>query len=129
MFGFPLRQGHVRLGVPNLYRDQPGPMSDEQDADAVVLANLVTETVLFLQAEAPPGQLAIELQQGVDLQLAVHQASGMVSAQLGITVDQALARLRAHAFGNERPLHDIAQDVIARTLVFDEPHGELDPTA
>lgn len=127
VFGFPLHQGHVRLGALNLYRDRPGPLTDDQHADALVLADLVTHAVLLLQAGAPPGQLAIELGQGADLQIVVHQASGMVAAQLGITVGQALVRLRAHAFGNDRPLHDVVADVIDRTLVFDEAHGEADP--
>ena len=128
VFGFPLRQGHVRLGALNLYRDRAGALDDEQHADALVLADIVTDAVLLLQADAPPGQLAIELELGADLQLAVHQASGMVAAQLDTTVGQALVRLRAYAFGNDRPLHDVVEDVIARTLVFDEAHGEADPT-
>ncbi len=127
VFGFPLRQGNVRLGALNLYRDRPGALTIDQHADALVLADIVTHAVLLLQADAPPGQLAIELEQGADLQLVVHQATGMVSAQLGISVGQALIRLRAHAFGNGRPLHDVVEDVITRTLVFDEAHGEVDP--
>ena len=90
VFGFPLHQGHVRLGGLNLYCDCAGGLSNEQHADALVLADVVTHTVLLLQADAPPGQLAIELEQGADLQPVVHQASGMVAAQLGITVGQAL---------------------------------------
>lgn len=127
VFGFPLHQGHVRLGALNLYRDRAGGLSDEHHADALVLADVITHAVLLLQAGAPPGQLAIELERGADLQLVVHQASGMVAAQLGITVGQALVRLRGHAFGNDRSLHDVVEDVIARTLVFDEAHGEVDP--
>ena len=127
MFGFPLRQGNVRLGALNLYRDRVGSLSDDQHADALVLADLVTHAVLLLQADAPPGLLATEFEQGADLQLLVHQASGMVAAQLGISVGRALIRLRAYAFGNNRPLHDVVEDVIARSLVFDEAHGEVDP--
>ena len=127
VFGFPLRQGQVRLGALNLYRDSPGPLSDEQHADALVLAEIVTHAVLLLQADAPPGQLAVELEKGAVLQYVVHQASGMVAAQLGISVAQALIRLRAYAFGNDRLLHDVVQDVVARTLIFDEAHGEVDP--
>ena len=38
VFGFPMRDGAVRLGALNLYRDRPGALSDEQHADALVLA-------------------------------------------------------------------------------------------
>ncbi len=127
IFGFPLRVGAVRLGALNLYRDRPGPLSDEQYADALVLADIAAQALLVLQADAPPGQVAAELEASADFQYVVHQASGMVSAQLGVSVGQALVRMRAHAFGNDRFLTDVARDVVARTLRFDERSGENDP--
>jgi len=41
-------------------------------------------------------------------------------------VGQALIRLRAYAFGNDRPLTGVAEDVVARTLRFDDRSGEND---
>ena len=46
----------------------------------------------------------------------VHNAAGMVSVQQGISVTEALIRLRAHAFSSDRLLADVADDVIARSL-------------
>ena len=102
MFGFPLRVGAVRLGALNLYCDRPGPLTDEQHADALVAADVATHAVLALQANAPSGQLAAELEAGADFQYVVHQASGMVAVQLDVSVGQALIRLKAYAFGNDR---------------------------
>ena len=76
---------------------------------------------------APPGKLAAELEAGADFQYVVHQASGMVAAQLDVSVGQALIRLRAYAFGNDRPLAEVAEDVVARRLRFDARSGEKDP--
>jgi GAF domain-containing protein len=126
VFGFPLRVGAVRLGALSLYCDRPGPLTAEQHADALVAADVATHAVLALQANAPSGQLAAELEAGSDFQHVVHQASGMVSAQLDVSVGQALIRLRAYAFGNERRLADVARDVVARTLRFDLRSGEND---
>jgi hypothetical protein len=53
----------------------------------------------------------------------VHQATGMISVQLGVSIQEALLRLRAHAYGSERPLGEIAEDVVARRLRFGD---ELD---
>lgn len=125
VFGFPLRQGKVHLGALNLYRDMPGTLSDDQHADALVMADIVTQAVLLFQADAPPGQLAAALEEGADLQYIAHQASGMVAAQLNISVGQALIRLRAYAFGNDRPLRSVVEDVVARTLAFDAESGRL----
>lgn len=127
VFGFPLQLGAVRLGALNLYRDQPGSLTSEQYADALVMADVAAQALLVMQAKAPPGDLAAELEASADFQYVVRQASGMVAAQLEVSVGQALIRLRAYAFGNDRPLTEVAQDVVARSLRFDSQSGENDP--
>ena len=126
VFGFPLRVGAVRLGALNLYCDRPGSLRDEQHADSLTMAELAAQTVLMLQAGAPAGMLATELEIGADLHYVVHQAAGMVAAQLDVSIGHALVRLRAHAFGHDRPLDAVARDVVARTLRFDARSGEQD---
>jgi hypothetical protein len=121
VFAFPLRVGTVRLGAVDLYRDGPGPLSDDQHADALVLTDIMANWVLDVQADAGPGSVAEELERGADFHVVVHNAAGAVSVQLGITVTEALIRLRAFAFVEDRPLRDVAEDVVARRLRFD--HG------
>ena len=116
IFGFPLQVGAVRLGALNLYRDQPGPLSDDQHADALVMANVTAQALLALQADAAPGQLAAALTAGANFQFVVHQAAGMVAAQLDVAVGEALVRLRAFAFSNDRALDEVAKDVVAHKL-------------
>jgi hypothetical protein len=116
IFGFPLRVGTVRLGALNLYRDLPGPLTGEQHADALVVAEVTARWVLEAQAGAPPGTLAEELELGADFHFAVHNAAGIVSVQEGISVTEALIRLRAYAFRSDRLLADVARDVIGRRL-------------
>ena len=116
VFGFPLRVGTVRLGALNFYRDRPGPLSDGQHADALVVADVAARWVLEAQAGAPPDALAGELEAGADFHFAVHNAAGMVAVQEEISVTEALIRLRAYAFGNDRLLADVADDVVARRL-------------
>lgn len=128
VFGFPLQVGAVRLGALNLYNDQAGALSDEQHADALLMADIAAQALLLLQADAPSGQIGVELEANANFQYVVHQATGMVAAQLGVPVGQALIRLRAHAYGNDRPLTDVAKDVVARRLRFDAQSGEKDPT-
>ena len=119
VFGFPLQVGAVRLGALNLYRDQPGQMSDEQHADALVMADVSAAAVLMMQANAPPGKVAVELESGSDFRYVVHQASGMVAVQLNVSIAQAMIRLRGYSFGNDRPLTEVAADVVARRLRLD----------
>ncbi len=124
VFGFPMRVGGVRLGALNLYRDQPGPMSDDQYADALVLAGVAAQAVVALQANASPGALSTALEEGANFRFVVHQASGMVAVQLSVSVGEALARLRAYAFGNDVLLTEVAEAIVARKLRLDGRPGD-----
>jgi hypothetical protein len=108
--------GSVRLGALNLYRDQSGPLSGGQHTDALVLADVAARWVLEAQAGAPPDTVAQELEVGADFHFVVHNAAGIVSVQLGVSITEALIRLRAYAFSHNRLLADVAEDVIARRL-------------
>jgi hypothetical protein len=125
LFALPLQWGVTNLGVLDLYRSTPGGLSPAQWADALSAADLAAfrlldlrtdpgnrenlgEAPLWRNSPAPGGRSEI------------HQATGMVLEQLAITPAEALARLRAHAFVQQRPLIDVARDVVARRTVFTE---------
>jgi len=119
VFAFPLRVGAVRLGALNLYRDRPAPLSDDEHADGLVMAEVIAQWVLDMQAGASSGAVAQEVEVGADFHYALHNAAGMVSVQLDVSITEALIRLRAYAFAHNRPLAAVAADVIARRLVLD----------
>lgn len=54
----------------------------------------------------------------------VHQAIGMVIAELHISMADALAILRAHAFAHDTSVHDIAMQVLSRRLDFGSDSSE-----
>lgn len=119
VFGFPLHLGAVRLGALAFYRDTPGPLTDDQYADAVVVAEIAAQVIITMQAGQPPGVFAQALDAGSDFHIVVNQAAGMVSVQLGTSIADALVRLRAYAFAHDRHLLDLAGDVVARRFRFD----------
>ena len=121
IFGFPIHVGPVKLGALNLYNDAPGPLTPQQHADCLVLADVVARSVILMQAHATPGQLAKEFEAGGEFELVIHQACGMVAVQLGVGVAQALIRMQAHAFGNDESLRAVARSVVDRSLRFDPP--------
>jgi len=118
IFGFPLSQGAARLGAMHLYQSQPGHLTDDQHADALVMAQVIAQQVISAQAGALPGSVAEDLEMGADFHSIVHNAAGIVSVQLGIGVTEALVRLRAYAFSENRLVRDVADDVVTRRLTF-----------
>jgi hypothetical protein len=120
VFAFPLRIGAIRIGVLVLYRDRPGELDGEQLARGLVLADVASQLVLAVQAGAPPDTVHELLAAEPPHWAEVHQATGMVSAQLGVSLDEAFVRLRAHAFAERRSLREIAADVVARRLTLED---------
>jgi hypothetical protein len=118
VFAFPLHIGVIRLGTLDLYRHAAGALDHEQLADALVLADVAIDGILDLQAQVPAGALHPRFDQGAH-RSAVHQATGVLSVQLGISIPDALARLRAHAYANQRSLHEVATDVVGHRLRLD----------
>jgi len=118
VFALPVQLGAIRLGVLGLYRAQPGDLDREQLADALVLAD--TACALLLDGaprdgSRPNGHWP---EQAGPQHPEVHQATGMIIVQLGVTAAVALIRLRAYAYAQDRRLRDVAADVVARRLRF-----------
>jgi hypothetical protein len=116
VFALPLRVGAIRLGVVDLYRADPGALDDDALADALVLADLAC--ALLLDSAAPGTGGRAPEQAGLH-HPEVHQATGMITVQLGVTAAVALIRLRAHAYTVDRGLREVAGDVVSRQLRFD----------
>lgn len=116
VFAFPLRVGAARVGVLTLHQSRPGPLTGAQRSDALVWADALTEFVLALQAHAPPTVLAAPLEAVASYHAEVHQAAGILAARLEVSVSEALVRLRAHAYAAERPLAEVAREVVTGKL-------------
>ena len=80
MFGFPLHLvGTVRLGaLLTSTADRPGPLSDDQHADALVLADIAAQAILIdASPRVRPTQLGRRTRMGGRTStLVVHQATG-----------------------------------------------------
>ena len=119
VFGVPVRIGAVRLGALCLYEHRAGSLTEAQSHDAYLMASVVGRAVLGLQAGAPMDSISNELVRRSTFDYTVHQAAGMVSVQGAMTVGEALARLRAHAFANENSASALASRIVFREIVFD----------
>ncbi|MFI6026609.1 GAF and ANTAR domain-containing protein [Amycolatopsis magusensis] len=120
IFAFPLRVGAIRVGVLDLYRDTPGTLGAPDLADALAFADAATVMVLHLQDTDEDGRVDAALTEPIDSQAVVHQATGMITVQLGISLADALLRLRAHAYTAGRTVAAVAADVVSRRLRFDD---------
>ena len=102
----------------SLYRAQPGPLTPQQLADALVFADIALQLLLDSYAGISGSADYRPLDGLSDSRDEVYQATGMVSVQVGVSLEEAFVRLRAHAFAAGTPLDDVADDVVKRRLRF-----------
>jgi hypothetical protein len=127
VYAIPIKPGPQTMGVATFYQHQVSPMLiDEVEAqvliDAVGVALVKDPDVLDDDSHAKAESWNSRAQ--------VHQATGMVMAQLSISSDDSIALLRAHAYAHRQSLAGTSADIIARRLDFrttDPDPGEATP--
>jgi GAF domain len=122
LFALPLCVGAIRVGVLALHQVEATRLEPATVTDALAFAALSLRLLLDEQTDLPSEDG--EWGQGLPLHNPqLHQATGMVAAQLTVGMRDAFVRLRARAFAAHRPLGEVAADVVARRLRF-EPEGD-----
>ena len=113
-YAIPLSVGLLDIGAVDLYATSPDALTQSDIAEAVMLADtaalVILERTLARVDESP--------ENAIWPRRLVHQATGMVVAQLGVSAENALLIIRAHAFASNRPVREVADDITARRLDF-----------
>ncbi|MBX9396412.1 GAF and ANTAR domain-containing protein [Streptomyces sp. TRM72054] len=122
VYALPLGDDAGCLGTLDLYRDVPGMLSPRDLRTAYLVAGVMTVALMALPTGEENGGRSSDGLWLSDLATEhdeVYQAIGMVMAQLGVGSDEALARLRGHAFARGRTVLDVAHDVVAHRERFE----------
>ena len=116
IYAFPLFVGSLDLGAVDLYSSSITPLETDQVTDATQLASLAAWQVLRrILADNAADDLDTPTPHN---RREVHQATGMILAQLEISASDAALLLRAHAFSSGRTVAEVASDVIERRIDF-----------
>jgi hypothetical protein len=116
VFSFPLQVGAARLGAMDVYRREAGAMSEVALSLALAFADVTVENLLDARAGSAGAAAGERLDDVLEANYVIYQAQGMTMVDLGVPLADALARLRAHAFAEGRPLAEVARDVVAGRL-------------
>jgi hypothetical protein len=116
LYAFPLAIGALDIGAIDLYTGDSRMLAPELGSEASALADGAAWRVLrtILQDHAQP----YDSESIGYSRREVHQATGMIVVQLGVTPEDAELLLRAHAFSGGRTVREVAKDVVARRLDF-----------
>jgi hypothetical protein len=123
VFAFPLRIGAMSVGTMLAHRALAGPLAGSQVTAALNLATAITVLLIGRQSAAEghtDGGVPAGWAPPATYRAEVHQATGMISVQLDVPLAEALVRLRAHAYSQDRLIADVAADVVARRFRFED---------
>ncbi|GAA1965232.1 GAF and ANTAR domain-containing protein [Amycolatopsis minnesotensis] len=112
VFSFPLQVGVVRVGTLDFYRGSAGSLSRVELRDALALADIATHAVL----DDLRGPDPMDIGWLSDVHAVVHQATGVITVQLNLSMHDALLRIRAHAYAHQTPLDEVSRQIIGHHL-------------
>ncbi|MFJ2233370.1 GAF and ANTAR domain-containing protein [Streptomyces sp. NPDC087859] len=121
VYSIPLGNDAVCVGTLDLYRDTPGELSARELRTAQLVAGGITVALMALPhaEDGGPGGEEPWLGGLTTDHDQVYQAIGMIMAQLRVGEDEALARLRAHAFAHDRTALEVARAVVSHRQRLD----------
>jgi hypothetical protein len=114
---FPLQVGAVSLGVLDVYDSRPRVLDQAEWRLALAYADLATESLLQ-RGDADHRSIDPGLRTALGSRAQIYQAQGMVTVDNGISLNEAMIRIRAFAYGNRRAIADVAQEIVDGTLVL-----------
>lgn len=114
VFAFPMQVGTIRLGALDVYRDEVGELTPRAHQRATGFARVALSGLI--EPDDPDRTVTAFFDDVTGTRFDVYQAQGMVMAQLDVEGDEAMLRLRAHAFVTGRSLAQVSGDVLDRAL-------------
>ena len=124
IFAFPLAFGAARFGVLTMFKESPGRLDRQTTDVCLALAEAATHGLLNSVDGRHTGSIDPELTDQLEFRTEIHQAQGMLMVALRTDLTDALARMRAHAYATERPLLEVATDILDGRSALTEPRTE-----
>jgi len=123
VFAFPLSVGHLRFGAVDMYSEHTMTLNPAQAAQAGALAGLLGKQVLRRALE----NMGVEDHDGgPHSRRVIHQATGMVLAQLELNPEDARLLINGHAFATGRSTREVAEDIVGKRLRFSREGGAIE---
>ena len=126
IFAFPLKIGPLRMGAIDLYHVAARELIDVEAQRVAAYAVLVSRYVLRRALRrADEGQLVAE---NPFSRRIVHQATGFVIAQLGISAEDATLLIQGQAFAEGRSMREVAESIVKRERGFTTHENTIEDT-
>lgn len=116
LFAFPLTVGSIQVGAIDFYTVAPSTLTALQVAEISMLADLISRVLLrraIRTSDQDDDLLETEYSRRI-----IHQATGIILAQLRLPPEDALLVLQGRAFATGQRMIDTATDIIEKRVSF-----------
>jgi hypothetical protein len=128
VFALPVQIDNVQVGALDLFRHAAGPLSNPQLVGGLLAAKVAELPLLQLINEAIAAERNGERAQANGMatlaRVEVYQATGMIMGRLDVGPEEALIRLRGHAFAHNMTASEVAWEIVERRLTLDDDDPE-----
>ncbi len=112
----PMRLRNEVIGALNVFRAEPGPLTDAEMKLVRALADVATVGILQQRAVSASSMLAEQLQSALHSRVLIEQAKGIIAERAGTDIDSAFDMIRSHARRTGAPLRAVVARVIDGSL-------------
>ncbi len=132
VYTFPLQLGAMRFGVLTFYAGMTSTLGAPELTLCMIFAEIATELLLESSTDGTSNGTGDSTGEGTDegglggaihFRTEIYQAQGMVMVALGVSLVEALARMRAHAFSSGQDLNDLALGIIDGSIQLTDDKG------
>lgn len=114
----PLRLRGEVIGALNMFHRSRGVMEPADVVVAQALADVATVGLLQHRAAREAQELQQHLNHALNSRVVIEQAKGVVAERSRLNMHESFTMLRSYARSNNLRLSDVAEDVIAGTLIL-----------
>ncbi|MCP2637857.1 GAF and ANTAR domain-containing protein [Microbacterium sp. HD4P20] len=126
MFALPLAVGDLRFGAVDLYSRRRLLLEDAHIRQATAMAEIIGRHVLRDALSSLADDVTAD--EKPYSRRMVHQATGVVLAQLDLSADDALLVIQAHAFATGESVAEVSKNVVTGRLRFDRQASGIEAT-
>jgi transcriptional regulator with GAF, ATPase, and Fis domain len=108
----PMRLREETIGALNLFRTEPGQLSDADLGIGQAMADVATVGLIQERAIAASELLATQLQTALNSRIQLEQAKGVLAQRTGLPMDQVFTLMRNYARSRGQRLSDVAAHII-----------------
>lgn len=116
VYALPMRLRQQCIGALNLFGDDVSGLGDDDALLGQALADVASIGILHERFTREQQLVSDQLHTALSSRIVIEQAKGVIAQRAGVDVNAAFVLIRNHARSSQRPLSEVANDIVQRRI-------------